>query len=112
MIPALLAAFDALTTGPWPFDLIALAGSLTAAGVVWRMLVQPVGRAIWAAILAAPRIAAGIDRLFELVEGDVLSRLEAGSKSFERIEAKLIDHEARLLILERADPNAPTQIPA
>lgn len=93
--------FNRLTDGSWPFDLVALAAALTAAGVVWKMAVWPAGRAFWLAILAAPKIANGIDTLIALVEGDVLTRLDEGSKSFERHEAKLADHEARIIVLER-----------
>ena len=100
--------FNMLTEGDWWVDLVALAASLTAAGVVWRIMVWPVLRAIWAAILAAPKIAVSVDTLINLVEGDVLSRLEDGSKRFDRQGATLTDHEgkiagldARVTIVER-----------
>lgn len=91
----------------WVYWPAAVAGALTAFTVIWRLGVVKIGRAFWAAVLAAPKIAEGIQDLGELIRGDVLARLEAGAQRFGRIEDTLETHrvtseghEGRLLILE------------
>lgn len=63
------------TAQPWYIDVLALAALLGALGAIWRMALWPLIHAVWSAILAAPRIATGIDTLVQLVESDVLTRV-------------------------------------
>lgn len=91
-----------ITAGPWYVDLGAWAGALTAMGVIWRVALWPVFRGIWAAIVAAPRIATGIRELIDILEGDVLERLDRGTKQFERLGERLDNHEERIGALEKS----------
>ncbi len=88
---------------PWYVELGILAGALTSAVVVWRLGVVPAARWFWrgvtavaAAILAAPQIVSGIEKLNALVEGDVLDRLDAGTQRFNEQDVRLGDHDVRL----------------
>lgn len=81
---------------PWVYWPAAVAGVLTAFAIIWRLGVVSLWRALWAAILAAPKIADGIQELGELIKGDVLARLEAGSQRFERNEVTLLEHQTSL----------------
>lgn len=64
-----------MTGGPWYADLGAIAGAVVAIGVILRMVVWPGLRAIWAAIVAAPRIALTVEDLLTLVRSNVLVQL-------------------------------------
>lgn len=68
--------FHEMTNGPWWVDLTAFAGTLTAVGVIIRILVWPGLKAIWRAIVAAPQLAAGVVRLVDILETDILHRVE------------------------------------
>ena len=75
----MLAPIDwwpAVAEGQWYVDLLTIAGIVTAAGVIWRMVVWPGMRAMWAAIVAAPKIAEGVGEVVHLIESDVLGKLE------------------------------------
>lgn len=96
-----------VTTGPWYVDLGVIAGALTACVTVYRYGVAPVGRAMWAAIVAAPKIAESARELVDLLDGKVLDRLDAGGRRFEAIESEqiairqvVVDHEGRIKTLE------------
>lgn len=84
--------FD-ITNGGWALDAIAWGGVLTAAGTFWRMALAPFVRSIM-------RIADGVDKLNALVSGDVLDRLDEGSRLFGDHGQRLIDHEGRIVSLE------------
>ncbi|CAB4166900.1 hypothetical protein UFOVP1383_42 [uncultured Caudovirales phage] len=92
-----------LTEGPWYVDLGALAGALAAASAIWKLALVPFLRGIWAAIKAAPQLADGVQDLVKLlVEGNILERLEEGSRRFAGIDLRLDDHDTRLEELEAA----------
>ena len=109
-----------MTEGQWYVDLITLAGVVTAAGVLWRMVVWPGMRAMWAAVVAAPKIADGVSEVVHLIESDVLGKLEdikvESARHQEQADARdsrlnlhtltLEDHELRLKKVEAAI-NAP-----
>ena len=65
-----------MTEGPWWIDVTALAGAITALGIIWKMAVWPGMKTIWRAIIAAPQLAAGVGRLVEILETDILHRVE------------------------------------
>lgn len=88
--------FD-ITPGGWYADLGAWAAAITASGVIFQKGARPVFRAIWIAVLAAPRIAEGAENLIEMLEGDVLKRLDEGSKKFAATETRLDQHDAILV---------------
>jgi len=73
--------------------LVALAAGFKALFWLWASIVQPFFGAIWAAIIAAPKIAQYTGRLADLLEGDVLARLEAGGQHFMR-------HDVSIRVLE------------
>lgn len=88
---------------PWYVELGILAGALISAATIWKLGIVPGARALWgglravaAAILAAPQIVAGIEKLNQLVEGDVIERLDAGAARFNEQEARIGDHDVRL----------------
>lgn len=92
-----------LTTEPWFVDLGVWAGVFTAIGVILRMVVWPGLHNFWRAVVAAPRIAESVGRLVELLETDVLKRVELAEVVIERhgqhlanIDAKESSHGARL----------------
>lgn len=64
--------------------LVGLAAGFKALFWLWQSVLSPFVHALWAAILAAPKIAQYTGRLADLLEGDVLERLEAGSNHFIR----------------------------
>lgn len=108
--------FSELTVGDWPIDLVALGAVLGAAGWMWRYVLSPFGRAFWAAITAAPRLVTAADTLIGLLEGEVLVRIDEASKRVEHLatgalafDVRLADHEARIILLERA--SAPKEQP-
>lgn len=68
--------WPATTEGQWYVDLITIAGVLTAAGIIWRLGLWPGLKAVWSAILAAPKIADGVGEVVHLIESDVLGKLE------------------------------------
>jgi len=89
-----------ITPGGWYADLTAWAAAVTATGILFQKVVRPLARAFWAATLAAPRIAEGAEKLVALLEGDVLDRLDEGSRKFAAHEEILADHEGRIGVLE------------
>ena len=113
--------FPTLTEGGWYVDLAALAGAVTAAGIIWRMVVWPGMRAMWAAIIAAPKIADGVGEVVHLIESDVLGKLEEikAESAVHKAEAsarddrlnhhtvQLEDHELRLKKVESALSESP-----
>lgn len=86
------------TEGPWWMDASAIAGTFTAFALIWRYALWPFARGAWAAIVAAPRVADGVLKLVDLVEGDVMDRLDRGNSEFERIGKMLDDHEVTLSV--------------
>lgn len=74
-----------LTDQPWFVDLGVWAGILTSAGVIIRTGVWPVFRGLWRFIVAAPRIAESVGRVVELLETDLLQRVD-------KLEAQTADH--------------------
>jgi hypothetical protein len=96
----LFALLENVTTGPWYVDLGSLAGGLGASFWLYKNLVAPVGRAMWAAIIAAPKIAIYTGRLVELLEQDVIERLDSGNLRFQKIEEKLEALVERVAVLE------------
>lgn len=97
---ALTEWFGNLSPGGWELDLVVLGTFLTAGGVVWQRVAYPGLKTIWAAIVAAPRIAEGVQELVALVEGGVLDRLEDITKSLHEQGSRIDDHEARITTLE------------
>lgn len=91
----LINMFLNLTTGPWYLDLVTLAGIVGAALMIWRSVLAPFGRALWAAIVAAPKIVESAETLIALLEGEVLTRMADH-------EARLITLANRMLVIERA----------
>ena len=65
-----------MTEGPWWIDLGAVAATVTAMGIIWKMLLWPGMKTTWRAIIAAPQLAAGVGRLVEILETDILHRVE------------------------------------
>lgn len=88
--------FIDITSAPWYADLGVWAGVLISAGAVWRLGVWPLLRAIWAAIIAAPKIAEGTRELVELIESDVLGKLEEVRETFKEHEGKATVRDQRL----------------
>jgi hypothetical protein len=77
-------------------DLAAWAGIFISCAAIWRLAVWPGLRAIWAAILAAPKIADGTRELVQLIEGDVMGKLEEMNQSFTEHESKATVRDQRL----------------
>ena len=96
-----------ITDGPWYVDLAAISGALVSAGVIWRVALWPGLRAIWSALVAAPKIADGVGRVVELIEHDVLTDLNDVKTTLRSHMAeatardvKIEEHEKRLGKLE------------
>lgn len=85
-----------MTDMPWWVNLAAIATALTALGIIWRMLIVPVFKAIWMAIIAAPRIPVILDEVKAIIESDVLGKLEEMRVEFAKHEAESAQHIARL----------------
>lgn len=85
--------FSQMTEGPWWVDISAIAGVVVAVGIILRMVIWPGLKAIWRAIIAAPQIAQGVGRLVELLETDLLGRVE-------RVEIQIIDFEKHIIIYD------------
>lgn len=62
--------------GPWYVQLGVVFSLIIAASTVLRLIVWPGLKRIWQAIIAAPRLAEGVGRLVELLEFDILDRVE------------------------------------
>lgn len=80
----------------WYLELGIAAGALTALSIIWQKAIRPLAHVTWAALLSAPQIATGIDEIKALVEGDVLTRLDAGAKRFDDLEGLMDAHGRRL----------------
>lgn len=98
-----------VSDGPWYIDLAAIAGALTSIGIIWRMVIGPGLKTFWSAITAAPKIADGVGKVVELIEGDVLNELSDMKSTFKShlVDAAVRDdwiaeHEQRLGKLEDA----------
>lgn len=98
-----------ISQSPWYVDLAIVAGVITSVGVIWRAVLWPGMRAFWAAILSAPKIAEGIGRVVELVEGDVLTELNEVKVTLhthiseaEDRGTRIAEHEQRLGKLEES----------
>ena len=87
--------FD-ISPAAWYLDLGIIAGALTSVGIIVKKGVVPMLRALWIAILAAPRIAEGAEQLVALLGGDVLERLDEGTKKFVANDQRLEEHRERL----------------
>lgn len=77
--------FIDLTQQPWFVDLGIWAGIVTSVGVLVQRLLWPTLRGMWRFMVAAPRIAEGVNRMVELLETDLLGRVE-------RLESQVMDH--------------------
>lgn len=84
-----------ITPLPWYADVTAWAGVLVGGAVILKF-VRYVGRALWAAVLSAPKIVDRLDVLNDLMDGKVLDRLELGQKRFDNVDFILADHASRL----------------
>lgn len=102
-----LAGFSEMTSGPWYVDLGALAGTVVAASVLWKLAVWPFCRAVWAALIAAPQIATGMKQVIELIESDVAGKLatmaEMFAKQEERVAAQTLAMSAMELRLAKLE---------
>lgn len=85
-----------LTNQPWWVDLSVLAGIVVSASVILRMVIWPGLRATWKAIVAAPRIAEGVGKLVELLEVDLLKRVEFVELNQVSHTNKIADHDSIL----------------
>lgn len=94
------AGFSNMTNGPWYLDLGALAGTIMAAGVLWRMAVWPFFRAVWAALIAAPQIASGMRQVIELIESDVAGKLALMAETFAKQEERVAAQTVQLAQME------------
>lgn len=101
-----MSIFD-ITPAAWYVDVVTLAGVLVALGTIWRLVVWPFFRAVWAAILAAPKIATGMDTLISLVEGDVLAQLAKGRDRMDMLEHAVTEHDMRISLLDGKTPSVP-----
>lgn len=104
-----------MTGGPWWMDLAAIATGLTAVGIIWRMVIMPFMRALWLAVKAAPQIPLILDEMKEILQSDVIGKLEEVKDNFAKHEAEatrrnerldlhtnqLENHEIRITRLER-----------
>ena len=95
--------FNQITEGPWWVDISAVASAIVAIGIILRMVIWPGIRAFWKAIVAAPQIAAGVGRLVELLETDIMHRVEvlelkeeAYALHINEIDAHLSGEKARM----------------
>lgn len=84
---------------PWVGWPAAIAGALLGFGFMWKYVIVGVGRALWAAVLAAPQIADGVQELGDLLRGDVLGRLDTAALRFEALEAQQSMSGARLDVI-------------
>lgn len=89
-----------LTPGSWALDVAAWAALMTGLGVI--------ARSVWGFIRVIGRVADGVEKLNALLEGDVLVRLDEGSRLIADLTARvekhdytLLDHAERLAELER-----------
>lgn len=94
-----------MTEGPWWIDLGALAATVTAAGIILRMIILPGLKTIWRAVVSAPQIAAGVGRLIELLEFDLLSKVEQLEKELiakiDKLEVEIKEIKKKLIDLEQ-----------
>ena len=95
-----------ITALPWFAEIIATA-AFVAAFVVLVRFGRSVASGIWAAIVAAPLIASGLEELVQLVKGDIIGRLDAGVERLDgidqrlhKIDVLLVDNEARIKRIE------------
>lgn len=65
-----------LTEQPWYIDIAIWAGVVTSVGIIVRQVVWPVLQGVGRFIVAAPRIAESVNRMVELLETDLLRRVE------------------------------------
>ena len=93
----------------WVQWLAGISGALVSLGIIWRLGIVTLARAVWAAILAAPEIADGIHELGELIRGDVLGRIAAGDVRAVALDARVAEiqtemnrHDAVLAALDEA----------
>lgn len=108
----------------WYVTLGIIAGSLASVGVIWKIAVYPILHAIWLAIKAAPQIPLILDDLKEILQSDIVSKLDSVVLEQERVrvqldatlpplekiradvsqhELRLSDHELRINKLEKED---------
>lgn len=87
----------------WVAFILGMAALVGALGVLWKQGIAPLMRAIWAAILAAPKIAESAGELVDLLNGKVIERLDEGSRRFAGIDERLEGHETRIGSLERRE---------
>lgn len=92
-----------ITSQPWYIDLTALAAGILGLVTIIKLIIWPGLKAIGKAIVAAPRIAEGVGRLVELLETDLLTRVETietlQKHTLDRIDtstAAISGHTARL----------------
>jgi hypothetical protein len=84
----------------WVQWLAGISGALVSLGIIWRLGVLTLARAMWAAILAAPEIADGIHELGDLIKGDVLGRINAGDTRVFALEAILKEQQSEISRLD------------
>jgi hypothetical protein len=95
--------FSGMTEGGPGMDLIALSGALVAAATILRLVIWPFVRALWAAVKAAPKIPIILEEMREILQSDVIGKLEDLKVTFAVHEEKatlrdlnIADHEERL----------------
>ena len=92
-----------VTQGTWAVDLAAWTGVLVFFATLWRLVLRPI-------VQMVSRLVTGVERLNDLLEGDVLTKLDAGAHAIVdhavRIDehaARLDDHHVRITKLEGTD---------
>jgi hypothetical protein len=95
--------FSGMTEGGPGMDLVALAAAVVAALTILRLVIWPFMRALWAAIKAAPQIPIILAEMREILQSDVIEKLEDMRITFAIHEEKaqirdvnIADHDARL----------------
>lgn len=93
-----------ITEQPFYVQLLAAAGAVGAAGVIWRMALWPFFRACWAAISAAPRIADDLAELKQILRADLLAHVEEMSAAIRglRVDMDNVKDELRLMRMAAA----------
>lgn len=75
--------------GPWYVQLSVLLGLVITLSTVLRLVIWPILKRFWQAIIAAPKLAENVGRLVELLEIDILHKVEVLEIKTELAEAHI-----------------------
>lgn len=87
---------DSLDGQPWYLQISAILTLAILVSTVTRVVIWPIFKRFWQAIVALPRMTDNVGRLVELLEIDILHKVEVLEIKEELTDKHLAEHSAKI----------------